>query len=205
MKTVLLLTTLLVATSARPPLAWNIPATCSRLRLLIKSCSRKAHQRSIKWKAILALHPWHSTRWQNSLATLSGTDSDVMLLMLAARWADDIRTNDKAQHRGPWHYVNMPFKPQGQPPHIETKPASSPNILTALEETGALLEAIPTRRRGPLRSRGFSTSWAMSISPFTQASYSLFSTPMAIRAATKSASGQDPTMKRSRCTGFGMI
>jgi hypothetical protein len=42
--------------------------------------------------------------------------------MLAARWADHIRTRDRAQHRGPWHYVDFPFKLEGEPESIETKP-----------------------------------------------------------------------------------
>ena len=54
-----------------------------------------------------------------------------MLFMLAPRWADDIR-RDNAQHRGPWHYINFPFKPDGQPASIQTKPPQAVNIITAL-------------------------------------------------------------------------
>lgn len=52
--------------------------------------------------------------------------------MLAARWPDDIRTKERAQDRGQWHYVNIPFKPDGQAAHIQVKPAGIPNVLTAL-------------------------------------------------------------------------
>jgi hypothetical protein len=51
-----------------------------------------------------------------------GASGDKMLFMLAARWADDIRTWDKAQHRGPWHYIDWPFKPDGQPGSVQTGP-----------------------------------------------------------------------------------
>jgi len=57
-----------------------------------------------------------------------------MLFMLAPRWADDIRTGDREQHRGPWHYINFPFKPDDQPVSVQTKPSQAVNILTALAE-----------------------------------------------------------------------
>ena len=41
---------------------------------------------------------------------------------------------DKQYHRGPWHYVNWPFKPQGQPASVQIKEPESVNILTALAE-----------------------------------------------------------------------
>jgi hypothetical protein len=57
-----------------------------------------------------------------------------MLFMQAARWADDIHTRDKQYHRGPWHYVNWPFRPEGQPPTVQIREPESVNILTALAE-----------------------------------------------------------------------
>ena len=54
--------------------------------------------------------------------------------MQAARWADDIRTTDKAQNRPRWHYINFPFKPEGQPLSVQTREPESVNILTALAE-----------------------------------------------------------------------
>ena len=57
-----------------------------------------------------------------------------MLFMLAARWADDVRTQDREQNRSPWHYINLPFKPDGQPASVQAKPPQTVNILTALAE-----------------------------------------------------------------------
>jgi len=54
--------------------------------------------------------------------------------MQATRWADDIRTNDKQQHRALWHYINWPFKPDGQPPSVQTREPEAVNILTAMTE-----------------------------------------------------------------------
>jgi hypothetical protein len=43
-----------------------------------------------KVKVILAYHPWQASRWQDSL-TLAANE-DLMLFMLSASWADDIRS-----------------------------------------------------------------------------------------------------------------
>src|SRR5262247_2766708 len=54
--------------------------------------------------------------------------------MEATRWADDIRSNDKQQHRALWHYIKWPFKPDGQPPSVQTREPEPVNILTAMVE-----------------------------------------------------------------------
>ena len=61
-------------------------------------------------------------------------DRDEMLFMLAARWADDIRTRDKAESRLPWHYIDFPFKPEGEPASIQAMQPPQDNILTAITE-----------------------------------------------------------------------
>lgn len=100
-------------------------------------------------KVALASHPWRCSRWENSLAPFSGNDRDLMLFMLAARWADDVRTKDRAQHRGTWHYINMPFKPAGAPPHIAPKPAGMPNVLTGLVANESSPKPMQTQNRKP--------------------------------------------------------
>src|SRR5215813_37164 len=60
--------------------------------------------------------------------------------MQAARWPDDIRTNDKQQHRALWHYINWPFKPEGQPASVQTREPEPVNILTALVENQSVVK-----------------------------------------------------------------
>jgi S1/P1 Nuclease len=66
----------------------------------------------------------------------------------AARWADDIRSNDKQQHRALWHYINWPFKPEGQPASVQIREAEPVNILTALVENQKIVrnDTDPERR-----------------------------------------------------------
>jgi hypothetical protein len=56
-----------------------------------------------------------------------------VLFMQAARWADDIR-RDQQYHRAPWHYINWPFKPDGQPDSVQVKEPEPVNILIAMVE-----------------------------------------------------------------------
>jgi S1/P1 Nuclease len=49
--------------------------------------------------------------------------------MQAARWSDDIRTQDKAQNRPSWHYINLPFKTESQPVNILTAMAENERVV----------------------------------------------------------------------------
>jgi alpha-galactosidase/6-phospho-beta-glucosidase family protein len=73
------------------------------------------HQTIQKVKAVLEKHPWYANQWQARLQDVPVVERDLVLFMQASRWADDIRTQDKAQSRPSWHYINLPFKPEGQP------------------------------------------------------------------------------------------
>jgi hypothetical protein len=80
--------------------------------MLIKS--QQENPKSIeKVKTVLEKHPWYANQWQARFEDVPVTDRDMLLFMQAARWADDIRIRDKAQNRLRWHYVNLPFKPEG--------------------------------------------------------------------------------------------
>jgi hypothetical protein len=72
-----------------------------------------------KVKAALEKHPWYANQWQARLQDVPINERDLVLFMQASRWADDIRTQDKAQNRSSWHYINLPFKPEGQPPEVQ--------------------------------------------------------------------------------------
>src|SRR5262245_39917157 len=87
-----------------------------------------------KVKAILIKHPWYANQWQARLQDTPVADHSLVLFMQATRWADDIRTRDKAQNKPPWHYINLPFKPDGQPASVQPREPEAVNILTAIAE-----------------------------------------------------------------------
>jgi len=68
-----------------------------------------------KVKAVVEKHHWYANQWQARLQDVPLSERDLVLFMQAARWADDIRARDKQPHRGPWHYINWLFTPEGQP------------------------------------------------------------------------------------------
>ena len=78
-----------------------------------------------KVKAVLEKHPWYANQWQARLQDVPVADRDLVLFMQAARWPDDIRRQDKAQNRPSWHYINLPFKPEGQPDEHTNQRASA--------------------------------------------------------------------------------
>ena len=55
---------------------------------------------------------------------------------------------DKQQHRGPWHYINWPFKPEGQPASVQIREPEPVNILTAMAENESVAknESDPERK-----------------------------------------------------------
>jgi hypothetical protein len=88
--------------------------------------------------------PWNISGHMLSgaiLEKLPQTQRDEMLFMLAARWADEIRTHDKAESHPVWHYVDFPFKSDGEPGSIRPIQPPHENILTAMRRTNASCEA----------------------------------------------------------------
>ena len=92
-----------------------------------------------KTKAVLEKHPWFANQWQARLQDVPAADHDMVLFMQAARWPDDIRMRDRQHHRGPWHYINFPFKPNGQPDSVQTRDPEQVNIVTAMAENESVV------------------------------------------------------------------
>src|SRR5262249_37496309 len=86
-----------------------------------------------KIKAVLEKYPWYTNRWQARVQDVPVADHGLVLFMQAARWADDIRSNEQ-QHRALWHYINWPFKPDKQPASVQTREPEPVNILTAMAD-----------------------------------------------------------------------
>src|SRR5215813_6424493 len=132
-----LLTLLVLLTLAVIPLpasAWNLPGHMLSGAIAYQVLQQESAQTIDKMKAVLETHPWYANQWQARLQDVPVADHGLVLFMQVARWPDDIRSNDKQQHRALWHYINWPFKPDGQPPSVQTKEPEAVNILTAMVE-----------------------------------------------------------------------
>src|ERR1044071_4198002 len=79
-------------------------------------------------RSFLEKNPWYERRWRVQLDKLPEAERDEMLFMLAPRWADDIRTLDKVESHLPWHYVDFPFRPEGEPANLQAIEPPQENI-----------------------------------------------------------------------------
>src|SRR5262245_44264444 len=88
--------------------AWTIPGHILSATITYQILQQENPQVIDKVKAILEKHPRYSNQWQARLQDVPVVDYSLVLFMQAARWTDGIRTQDKAQNRPPWHFVNFP-------------------------------------------------------------------------------------------------
>jgi hypothetical protein len=135
-------------------LPWNIPGHMVSGAIAYQILQRENPSTIPTVHSALEENPWYDTRWKPQLERLPDTERDEMLFMLAARWADDIRTLDKSETRLPWHYVDFPFKPEGDPASIQAMEPPQENILTALAENTRIL-----RTRSDPAKRGVALAW----------------------------------------------
>jgi hypothetical protein len=120
---------LILSAPATHAKAWNIPSHMLHAAITHQVLLQENPQTIEKVKAVLEQHPWYANQWQARVQDVSVAERNLALFMPAARWPDDIRTQDKAQNRPPWHYINLPFKPEGQPPSVQIRePARSDTI-----------------------------------------------------------------------------
>src|SRR4029077_2539834 len=144
-----------MGTLAIPPAsAWNIPGHMLSAAIAYQVLQRESPQAIDKVKAALEKHPWYAHQWQARLQDVPVADRDLVLFMQASRWADDIRTQDKAQSRPSWHYINLPFKPEGQPTNVQVREPEPVNIVTAMAEN----ESIARNENDPER-KAIALAW----------------------------------------------
>ena len=119
--------------------AWNIPGHMLSGALAHHLLERESPSTVPKVRSVLENHRWFADRWRDDLTKLPESERDEMLFMLAARWPDDIRTEARIQREVVWHFINWPFKPEGQPESINPLPRPV-NILTGIAENGCVLQ-----------------------------------------------------------------
>ena len=135
-------------------LAWNIPGHMLSGAIAYQILQQESPATIPIVRSILEKNPWYETRWKPQLEKLPEIERDEMLFMLAARWADDIRIKDPSLSRPLWHFVDFPFKPEGEPPSVKTIPPLNPNLLTAIEENERAAQS-----RSEAEKRGIALTW----------------------------------------------
>ncbi len=131
-----------------PASAWNIPGHLLSGIIAYQVLQQENPRTIEKVKAVLEKHPWYVTNGRRGFKTFRLLTATWWLFMQAARWPDELRITDRQHHRGMWHYINWPFKPEGQPASVEIREPEPVYILTALTENEHVVkkEADPVRR-----------------------------------------------------------
>jgi S1/P1 Nuclease len=138
-----------------PALAWNPPGHMLSGSIAYQVLQHESPSTVEKVISLLEKHPWYEKHWRPQLNNLPNPKRNEILFMLAPKWADDLRTLDREQHhRGPWHYINWPFKPDSEPESVGTRPPQPENILTALVENERIV-----RSAAELEKRAIALTW----------------------------------------------
>jgi hypothetical protein len=106
---------------------------------------------------LLRRHPRYAESFAPKLDAVAEAGRDCYLLMLAARWPDDVRRGSP-HHRGPWHYVNYPLVSPEDDGHLvppEPKPTDE-NVVTMLRRN---LEIAADEKADP-GERAVALCWA---------------------------------------------
>ena len=118
-----------------PSQAWNKPGHMVTAAIAYMELKDKNPAVLAKVIKLLKEHPHHDD-WQPTIAFIPAEDRDLYLFMKAARWPDDVRNDPQfhGEERDPWHFINFPFKPAGQPESVKTKPPATVNIIGTFGE-----------------------------------------------------------------------
>jgi hypothetical protein len=118
--------------------AWNKPGHMVTGAIAARELKNNDPQALAAVVALLKRHPSYRSVWRPIVNQRNGLDDEaVVLFAYAARWPDDARgTSD---HREQWHFINFPFKPDGQPSSVRTADPAATNIENAFQANVGVL------------------------------------------------------------------
>jgi hypothetical protein len=136
-------------------LAWNKPGHMVSGAIAYSELKQLSPATLARVVAFLKLHPEFPTRWAPEVAKrfVPAHERDLYLFMLAARWPDDIRGDESFDHSA-WHFINLPYKPEGQPASVQPVDSPPENILSAYANNLAMV-----RGTGPDSERAVALAW----------------------------------------------
>ncbi|MBO0933213.1 S1/P1 nuclease [Fibrella aquatilis] len=120
---------------------WNKPTHMAIGAIAYRDMLAKSPRKLARVLAILRQHPDVNTRWAPMLRDSSLTESEKneYLFMLAARWPDDIRGQKNPNDHPTWHFINYVYNPTLGIARTDTTLATGENILQAFALNRQLL------------------------------------------------------------------
>ncbi len=122
-----------------PVVAWNKAGHMTTAAIAYDTLKKDNPKALEKVILLLKQHPQFDKMWAKQLEKVDAADRDQALLMLAARWPDDIRDDPDYDHPD-WHYIDFPFKPDDQPDSVKVAEPREPNAQTAFRLNVDVLE-----------------------------------------------------------------
>ena len=135
---------------AGPAFAWNKAGHMTTGAIAYRELKKSDPAALAKVLALLRAHPQYD-RYFKETESMPGEDGEMMLFMLAARWADDIRGQPAYTH-DVWHYIDYPYRP----PSAATKKPDGENIVDALESNRTLVKTSTDQQ-----ARAVALCWVM--------------------------------------------
>lgn len=149
----------LILTISPQARAWNPPTHIVTGSIAYRTLTQLPEQRAV----LEAIRPFLYAKsvdpdgsLQRLAQYLTGREADEMRFILTAAWADVVRNANPAEHRDKWHYINWPFKPEGEPPSVVVRPPQAENILSALAQNEHALQKF-----GPRDQRAIAFAWLL--------------------------------------------
>src|SRR5208283_1270704 len=128
---------LLVAITAAQ--AWNQPTHMVSAAIAYTDLKERSPAILAKVLEVLKRHPQFACLWAPDLDEVSAEDRDLYLLMLAARWSDDVRVEFPEYDRPLWHYVDIPYHPGEGPGPIPE--GCNCNLITAFLQNRSTVQS----------------------------------------------------------------
>jgi hypothetical protein len=131
-----------------PPLrAWN---DCGHMLIALLAYRQLDHSQKAKVAEILAQHPHYESFLTGNKPR--GVSAEEWAFLRAATWPDYVRGPDHRAnfHRARWHYINLPYVPESETPHLTGPKFETPtiNVLVSIDECRDLLsEEYPSAAR----------------------------------------------------------
>ncbi len=145
MKTIRWMTLAAIFCTPPPAFAWNKAGHMLTGAIAYQKLKADGDEQTIlRVIVLLKQHP-DAARWDKGLQKFAKDDRDLYLFMQAARWADDARDDPTFYppdaHYDKHHYINLPFKPKGQPDSVKTKGPDDLNIFRGYADRLAIVKS----------------------------------------------------------------
>ena len=133
LSSILILATIVLVTP-QPAQAWNKPGHMVSGAIAYTELKASDPDAVKQVVAILKELPEYRRRWLPAIrrSPVGLRNHDLYVFMYAARWADDIR--ETGFHCGNCHFINYPFKPDGQPDSVTTRDPAEVNVEKTFEQ-----------------------------------------------------------------------